>query len=88
MLLVVALGSRLTLDFPFIDIFGVLQEHILSQFSFFWGVFPEPYLREDPAIDCMDSPLAREFRSHLSSKHFSVDFCSDEVHIVNKLSPS
>ena len=35
MLVVVAIGSRLTLDFPFIDFFGVLQEHILSQFFFF-----------------------------------------------------
>ena len=47
MLVVVAIGSRLTLDFPFIDFFGVLQEHILSQFFFFLGVFPEPYMRED-----------------------------------------
>ena len=45
MLVVVAIGSRLTLDFPFIDFFGVLQEHILS--LFFPGVFPEPYMRED-----------------------------------------
>ena len=30
-LVVVALGSTLTLDFHFIDFFGVLQEHILSQ---------------------------------------------------------
>ena len=31
----VALGSRLTLDLQFKDFFGVLQEHILSQFYFF-----------------------------------------------------
>ena len=38
-LVVVALGSRLKLDFPFIDFFGVLQEHILSQFFYFWVCF-------------------------------------------------
>ena len=38
-LVVVALGSRLTLDFPFIDFFGVLQDHILSHFFFFWVCF-------------------------------------------------
>ena len=48
MLVVVAIGSRLTLDFSFIDFFGVFQEHI--PFFLFLGVFPEPYLREDPAI--------------------------------------
>ena len=83
----VALGSRLTLDLQFKDFFGVLQEHILSQFYFFC-VFPEPYLSEDLAIYCMNSPLTWEFRSHLSSRHFSVYRCSDEVHIVNKPSPS
>ena len=40
-LVVVALGSRLILDFPFIDFFGVKQAHS-EQFFLFLGVFPEP----------------------------------------------
>ena len=83
-LVVVASGSRLTLDFHFIDFFWVFYKNTFWANFYFFCVFSEPYLREDPAIDCMNSPLTREFRSHLSSKYFSVECCSDEVRIVNK----